>query len=142
MFILFSNNLNLSSILIFMGCLVYRLLNRCFLPLEEKPLLYEYYTNTLNPIIDRRGILGEEVDSHAGKRSIDIDSDRYAKRFFLERSRTLPTLQEQQQQKQQMVSMKLFDELCIYSFNAFLLLFSYKSIISTKWLTNLTITST
>lgn len=75
-----------------------------FSPLEEKPLLYEYYANTLNPIIDRRGILGEEADSHTGKRSIDIDSDRYAKRFFLERSRTLPTLQEQQQQKQQMVS--------------------------------------
>lgn len=75
-----------------------------FSPLEEKPLLYEYYANTLNPIIDRRGILGEEADSHTGKRSIDIDSERYAKRFFLERSRTLPTLQEQQQQKQQMVS--------------------------------------
>lgn len=71
---------------------------------EEKPLLYEYYANTLNPIIDRRGILGEEADSHAGKRSIDVDSDRYTKRFFLERSRTLPTLQEQQQQKQQIVS--------------------------------------
>lgn len=71
--------------------------------LKEKPLLYEYYANTLNPIIDRRGIFGEETDSHTGKRSIDVDSDRYAKRFFLERSRTLPTLQEQQQQKQQMV---------------------------------------
>lgn len=77
--------------------------NRCYLLPKEKPLLYEYYANTLNPIIDRRGIFGEEADSHAAKRSIDADSDRYAKRFFLERSRTLPTLQEQQQQKQQMV---------------------------------------
>lgn len=68
--------------------------------LEEKPLLYEYYANTLNPIIDRRGILGDEVETHAGKRSIDADNDRYAKRFFLERSRMLPSLQEQQQKQQ------------------------------------------
>lgn len=66
--------------------------------LDEKPLLYEYYTNTLNPIIDRRGF--DEVDNRLGKRSIDIDSDRYGKRFFLERSRILPTVQDQQQRQQ------------------------------------------
>lgn len=65
--------------------------------LEEKPLLYEYYANTLNPIIDRRNF--EEIDGHLGKRSIEIDSDRFPKRFFLERPRALPSLKEQQQNK-------------------------------------------
>lgn len=65
--------------------------------LEEKPLLYDYFANTLNPIIDRRNF--EEIDGHLGKRSIDSDSDRYQKRFFLERSRVLPSLQEQQQKQ-------------------------------------------
>lgn len=66
--------------------------------MEEKPLLYEYYANTLNPIIDRRNF--DEIDNHLGKRSIDTDSDRYPpKRFFLERPRTLPSVQEQQQKQ-------------------------------------------
>lgn len=64
--------------------------------LDEKPLLYEYYTNTLNPIIDRRGF--DEIDNRIGKRSIDMD--RYGKRFFLERSRILPTIQDRQQKQQ------------------------------------------
>lgn len=67
--------------------------------LEEKPLLYEYYSNTLNPIIDRRNI--DEMESgHTGKRSAtDGESaDRYAaKRYFLERPRPI----QDQQQKQQ-----------------------------------------
>ncbi|XP_055314550.1 uncharacterized protein LOC129575291 isoform X2 [Sitodiplosis mosellana] len=66
--------------------------------LEEKPLLFEYYSNTLNPIIDRRNF--DEVDNHLGKRSIDTEPDRYPpKRFFLERPRALPTVQEQQQKQ-------------------------------------------
>lgn len=81
--------------------------------LEEKPLLYEYYANTLNPIIDRRNF--EEPDIHLGKRSIDFDSDRYAKRFFLERSKALPSVQEQQQKQ---VSKTIF----LFHFNLFTLL--------------------
>ncbi|XP_031623999.1 uncharacterized protein LOC116341197 isoform X2 [Contarinia nasturtii] len=66
--------------------------------LEEKPLLYEYFSNTLNPVIDRRNF--DELDNHLGKRSIDTESDRYSpKRFFLERPRALPTVQEQQQKQ-------------------------------------------
>lgn len=67
--------------------------------LDEKPLLYDYYANTLNPIIDRRSF--DEIDNRVGKRSLDIEPEHYGKRFFLERSRTLPALQEQQQRQQQ-----------------------------------------
>lgn len=65
--------------------------------LEEKPLLFEYYANTLNPIIDRRNF--DDIDNHLGKRSsIDTEPDRYPpKRFFLERPRA--TGQEQQQKQ-------------------------------------------
>lgn len=43
--------------------------------LEEKPLLYEYYSNTLNPIIDKRNF--DEIDR--------MGMDRLNKRFVLER---------------------------------------------------------
>lgn len=81
--------------------------------LEEKPLLYEYYSNTLNPIIDRRNF--DDLDNHLGKRSIDLDNERYPKRFFLERSRTLPSLQDQQQQKQVILIVIPFFEIQIFS---------------------------
>lgn len=42
--------------------------------LDEKPLLYDYYANTLNPIIDKRNF--DEIDRFA-----------FGKRFFLERPR-------------------------------------------------------
>lgn len=69
---------------------------------NEKPLLYEYYTNTLNPIIDRRGF--DEIDNRIGKRIINIDSELYGKRFFLERSRILPAIQDQQQRQQVIIA--------------------------------------
>lgn len=56
--------------------------------LEEKPLLYEYYANTLNPIIDKRNF--DEIDR--------LGMDRLNKRFFLERPK--PAQYEQQQQTQ------------------------------------------
>lgn len=66
--------------------------------LEEKPLLFEYYANTLNPIIDRRNF--DDIDNHLGKRSIDTEPDRYPpKRFFLERPRALPIASDQQQKQ-------------------------------------------
>lgn len=63
-------------------------------------MLYDYYANTLNPIIDRRD---EGESSHLNKRSVaDIEQpDRYLKRFFLERARPVASLQEQQQRIQQ-----------------------------------------
>lgn len=51
--------------------------------MEEKPLLYDYYANTLNPIIDKRN-------------SVD-DNERFGKRFFLERPRTVPITNGQDQ---------------------------------------------
>lgn len=42
--------------------------------MDEKPLLYDYYANTLNPIIDKRNF--DEIDRFA-----------FGKRFFLERPR-------------------------------------------------------
>lgn len=46
--------------------------------LDEKPLLYDYYANTLNPIIDKRNF--DEIDRFA-----------FGKRFFLERPRPVAT---------------------------------------------------
>lgn len=65
--------------------------------LDEKPLLYEYYANTLNPMIDRRGFI--DSASRLAKRSIDGDLNAFGKRYFLERSRALPSLHEQQQKQ-------------------------------------------
>lgn len=69
--------------------------------LDEKPLLYEYYANTLNPMIDRRSFI--DSASRLVKRSIDGDLNGFGKRYFLERSRVLPSLHEQQQ-KQVMIA--------------------------------------
>lgn len=72
-------------------------------------MLYEYFSNTLNPIIDRRNF--DELDSHLGKRSIDTDPDRYSpKRFFLERPRALPTAQDQQQKQVSYMSLFCTEE--------------------------------
>lgn len=46
--------------------------------MDEKPLLYDYYANTLNPIIDKRNF--DEIDRFA-----------FGKRFFLERPRSIAT---------------------------------------------------
>lgn len=85
--------------------------------LDEKPLLYDYYANTLNPIIDRRNF--EESDAHySAKRNVDAGYDRYPKRFFLERSRSLPSVQEQQQ-KQQVIASKPCSPYTIHNFFVF-----------------------
>lgn len=71
---------------------------------DEKALLYDYYANTLNPILNKRNFdeIDRQIDNlgRMSKKNFDeIDRsviDPFLKRFFLERPRSQPQVPSEQ----------------------------------------------